>query len=314
MTAHSEPREPAPRTGEAVSALSDDGDASLTTAQQRYHAWQQLLPPPQIEYLLPRIDRDFEPAWPDYMAPRDDRASADELARTVESLAPWSVPYRLAHGLNTMNLDEMHAKVVQAQVLYRRELITGTVAQLLGDELASTNVLDVGCNAGFFSLDIAGRGAQHVDGIDLRAENIAQARFAAEHYGFANVDFHVSDVDAFSAGAQWDVVLNLGVLYHVTNPIELLQRTYELCRKFAVIDSVCHREPVSAYFLFSDKDVTSRTEGRSDWEFHPTYRGAIDTIRHAGFSRVVEVVGQHRPGARHPLYQSGQRRCFVAFK
>lgn len=35
---------------------------------------------------------------------------------------------------------------------------------------------------------------------------------------------------------------------------------------------------------------------------------------HAGFSRVVEVVGQHRPGVRHPLYESGQRRCFVALK
>jgi 2-polyprenyl-3-methyl-5-hydroxy-6-metoxy-1,4-benzoquinol methylase len=302
------------RAGETISALSDDGDASLATAQQRYHAWQQQQPPPPIEYLLPRIERDFEPAWPDYLAPRGEHASAEEVARTVESLAPWSVTYRLAHGLNTMNLDEMHAKVVQAQVLYRRELITGTVAQLLGDELGSTNVLDVGCNAGFFSLDIAGRGARYVDGIDLRAENIAQARFVAEHYGFENVDFHVSDVDAFSAGTQWDVVLNLGVLYHVTNPIELLQRTYELCRRFAVIDSVCHREPVSAYFLFSDKDVTSRTEGRSTWEFHPTYRGAIDTIRHAGFSRVVEVVGRHRPGARHPLYESGQRRCFVAYK
>jgi SAM-dependent methyltransferase len=200
------------------------------------------------------------------------------------------------------------------RALWRREVVTGTVAELLGDEIRNTTVLDIGCNAGFFSLDVAGRGAQHVDGIDLREANIAQARFVAAHYGFDNVDFHVNDVDALGAGRQWDVVLNLGVLYHVTNPLELVQRTYDLCRKFAVIDTVCHREPVSGYFLFSDKDAESRTEGRAEWEFHPTYRGAIDTIRHAGFSRVVEVVGTHRPGERHPLYESGGRRCFVAFK
>jgi 2-polyprenyl-3-methyl-5-hydroxy-6-metoxy-1,4-benzoquinol methylase len=314
MTSNAEADLPGTTTDDLVSALSADGDALLVTAQQRYHAWQQQQPPPPVEYLLPRIVRDVDVSWPDYLSPHAQIATREELIATVGSLAPWSVPFRLAHDVNTMDQSTMEAQVANVRALYRRELITATVADLLGDELGRTTVLDIGCNAGFFSLDIAGRGAQHVDGVDLRPANIAQARFVAAHYGVDNVEFHVSDVDAFASTQQWDVVFNLGVLYHVTNPIELVQRTYELCRKFAVIDTVCHREPVSAYFLFSDKDVESRTEGRADWEFHPTYRGAIDTIRYAGFSRVVEVVGTHRPGARHPLYESGGRRCFVAFK
>jgi SAM-dependent methyltransferase len=173
-------------------------------------------------------------------------------------------------------------------------------------------VLDIGCHSGLFSLDLAARGAAHVDGIDLRPENIAQAEFAARHYGIENVSFAVRDADHLDPGASWDVVLNLGLLYHVLDPFALLARTYEVCGSFAVIDTVCHSEPVSAYFVFGDKDVASRGEGRASYELHPTYRAAIETIRHAGFSEVFEVVA--RCDKRPQLYGRGERRCFLAIK
>jgi hypothetical protein len=91
----------------------------------------------------------------------------------------------------------------------------------------------------------------------------------------------------------------LGVVYHVVNPLPFIHQTYELCNRFAIIDTVCHREPVSGYFIFGDKDVGQYTEGRESYELHPTYRGVIDTIRYAGFREVFEVVGDaERP---HPL-------------
>ena len=108
------------------------------------------------------------------------------------------------------------------------------------------------------------------------------------------------------------MVLNLGVLYHVMNPFELMRQTYELCRKFAIIDTVVHLEPVSGYFLFGDKDVGHPTEGRETCELHPTYRGAIETIKYAGFTDVVEIVGKGKHA--HPLYAAGGRRCFLAIK
>ncbi len=108
------------------------------------------------------------------------------------------------------------------------------------------------------------------------------------------------------------MVLNLGVLYHVTNPLQFLRRTYELCRKVAIIDTAAHKEPVSGYFLFRDKDVEIPTEGREAFEFHPTYRGVIDSIRCAGSSQVVEITGHCDPP--HELYAGGTRRCFLAIK
>jgi 2-polyprenyl-3-methyl-5-hydroxy-6-metoxy-1,4-benzoquinol methylase len=84
-------------------------------------------------------------------------------------------------------------------------------------------------------------------GIDLRGENIAQARFLAEYYGVGEVSFDIADIDAFAPTDRWDVVLNLGVMYHMTDPFGLVRRTYELCRELAIIDTSCHPEPIAAF-------------------------------------------------------------------
>ena len=112
-------------------------------------------------------------------------------------------------------------------------------------------MLDIGCSCGFFTLDIADRGAEWAHGVDLRPHNIRQAQFLAECYGIDNVHFDVSDIDGFEPDEQRDVVMNLGLLYHVTDPLRLMRRTYQLCRAVAVVDTICRRDPVSAFFLRS---------------------------------------------------------------
>jgi 2-polyprenyl-3-methyl-5-hydroxy-6-metoxy-1,4-benzoquinol methylase len=297
-----------------VSALTDIGLSPLVTSQERYRVWRQSLDAERhtvVEYLLPRIVPEIKRESPPFMVQRGHLdLSREALKRRIDELRPWSEPYRIGHGLQTR--DDFGWRMKRDRMLFRRDLITGTVATLLGDDLGETTVLDLGCGNGFFSLDIATRGAKHVDGLDLRPENIARAQFLAEHYGVRNVTFEARDAEAISSDRQWDVVLNLGVLYHVTQPLQFIRQSYNLCRAFALIDTVCHTEPVSAYMLFGDKDVGSSAEGRETFEFHPTYRGAIDTMRYAGFSEVIEVVGTAEP--RHELYATGTRRCFLAFK
>jgi 2-polyprenyl-3-methyl-5-hydroxy-6-metoxy-1,4-benzoquinol methylase len=293
-----------------VSSLPEPQNA---TPQERYRNWRRKLPARQRtpEYLLPRVVREDigqeAPAWEVQRGHME--LSKRELKERVEELGPWYVQFRLGHGLSTMDDPVLG---LRGRILFRRELITGTVAAILGESLAQTTVLDIGCNCGMFSLDIAARGAKRVDGVDLRDENIAQARFLAEHYGINNATFEVSDARHARPDTTWDVVLNLGVLYHVTQPLEFIRETYRVCRQFAVIDTVVHLEPVSGYFLFSGKNVENPAEGAEEFEFHPTYRGAIDTIRWAGFSEVFEIVGTARPP--HGLYANGTRRCFLAVK
>lgn len=283
------------------------------TSQNRAMKWHRGQATP-VEYLVPRMVREVDRQWPAYMNEQQGHLdlSPERLREHVRALDPWMVPFRLGKGVTTIDVESRAGNQNIQNYLFRRNLITDTVVEVLGEDLASSTVLDVGCNSGFFSLDLATSGAQHVDGVDLRPENIARANFVKEHFAVANVDFGVSDADDLATGREWDVVLNLGLLYHVVNPLQLMRRTYELCRRFAIVDTVVHREPVSGFFLVGDKNVDDPTEGREDWELHPTYRGAIESLFYAGFAAVVEIVADRKPA--HELYDRGQRRCFLAIK
>lgn len=96
-------------------------------------------------------------------------------------------------------------------------------------DLSGRSVLDVGCNAGFYSFEAKRLGAARVLGVDAQRREIAQARLAAEVLGLdvtfqrASVyDLTIADVGPF------DLVLALGLLYHCRHPLLALERLFEV--------------------------------------------------------------------------------------
>jgi tRNA (mo5U34)-methyltransferase len=80
-------------------------------------------------------------------------------------------------------------------------------------------VLDIGCNGGFYSIEMKKRGAERVLGIDFDDEYLAQARFAAQVTGL-DIEFRkLSVYDVGSLRERFDVVLFMGVLYHLRHPL-----------------------------------------------------------------------------------------------
>lgn len=301
-----------------VSAIPG-GEPDSGTSQERYKLWRETQNGKRpTEYLLPRIVRRVECTWPPFMHRAAEEVQSDDLRAKLAELGPWYVPFALGDPVvNTMEFTDNFGAAIFAddnaqRMQFRTELIGGTLGLLLGDELGRMSVLDVGCNSGWFSFDLAERGARAVDGVDLRPHNIEQARYLRGYFGLDNTRFEVADAMSFDKERRWDVVLNLGVLYHVTDPLRLLQRTYELCERFAIVDTICHEEPFSGFVLFDTKDANHPHEGRESWEFHPTYRGAIDALRYAGFREVVEIVATEETSSG--LYRGGGRRCFLAVK
>jgi SAM-dependent methyltransferase len=281
------------------------------TSQERYRAWRAWLREHGVrypkEFLVPRVVVDIEPRWPEWMTVRPDiEASPRELLDQALAIGPWEEPFRLGEKAITNGSQEAIDRI-----LYRRELIIGTVARLFSEGLSDSTVLDIGCHNGFFSFDIAARGAKQVDGVDLRDVNINQAKFLADVYGVENVAFTCSDFNALPV-EQWDIVLNLGVLYHVTDPLEFMRQTYDVTGRVAVIDTVCDPDPLSAFIFLGDKNVGHAAEGRDVMELHATYRATIELIRRVGFRDIIEVTANAE--WQHPFYEGGMRRCFLAFK
>jgi len=94
-------------------------------------------------------------------------------------------------------------------------------------DLSGKTVLDVGCNAGFYSLEMKRRGADRVVAIDSDPAYLAQARFAAQVRG-AEIEFRELDVyQVESLKEKFDLVLFMGVLYHLRHPLLALDLLWE---------------------------------------------------------------------------------------
>ncbi len=94
-------------------------------------------------------------------------------------------------------------------------------------DLSGKSVLDVGCNAGFYALEMKRRGAARVLGIDSDPRYLAQARFAAEVTG-ADIEFREMSVyDVADLKERFDLVLFMGVLYHLRHPLLALDLLHQ---------------------------------------------------------------------------------------
>ena len=94
-------------------------------------------------------------------------------------------------------------------------------------DLRGTSVLDIGCNGGFYSIEMKRRGAERVVGIDSDDDYLAQARFAAEVCGLEIEFRQLSVYDVAQLGERFDVVLFMGVLYHLRHPLLALDLIHE---------------------------------------------------------------------------------------
>ena len=117
-------------------------------------------------------------------------------------------------------------------------------AHAIPADLAGKTVLDIGCNGGFYSMEMKKRGAARVLGVDCDEDYLAQARFAAEVTGL-DIEFRkLSVYDVGSLGERFDVVLFLGVLYHLRHPLLALDLIHEhVARDLLVFQSMQRGAP-----------------------------------------------------------------------
>ncbi len=132
-------------------------------------------------------------------------------ARTIAELGPWFHNLHLPDGTQTAPdhwLGDFPAMKWQ------------TLAPHLPADLTGWRALDIGCNAGFYSFELARRGAQ-VLGIDVNPHYLRQAQWAAPHFGVeGQVKFRLLQVyDLVRLEEQFDLVLFMGVFYHLRYPL-----------------------------------------------------------------------------------------------
>jgi tRNA (mo5U34)-methyltransferase len=111
--------------------------------------------------------------------------------------------------------------------------------EAIPQDLSGKSVLDIGCNAGFYSQEMKRRGAARVVGVDFDEKYLAQARFAAE-VNELDIEFRrLSVYELARLGEQFDLVLFMGVFYHLRHPLLALDLIHEhVARDLLVFQSM----------------------------------------------------------------------------
>jgi tRNA (mo5U34)-methyltransferase len=177
----------------------------------------------------------------------------EEIERRARSLGQWFHNIDL-HGVQTA---PDHFLGDYPAVKWRR------FADALPQDLSGRTVLDIGCNGGFYSIEMKRRGAARVLGIDHDETYLAQARFAAETCGL-EIEFRRLEVyDVAALGERFDLVLFLGVLYHLRHPLLALDLIHEhVARDLLVFQSMqrgsAEVAPLEPDYEFRETEIFDR--------------------------------------------------------
>src|SRR5438270_2927948 len=133
----------------------------------------------------------------------------DELRDAAAALGPWFHNIDLGGVMTAPD----HFLGDYPAVKWRR------FSHSIPADLTGKTVLDIGCNAGFYSIQMKLRRASRVLAIDIDPDYLRQARFAIDILG-VDIEFaEMSVYDVASLGERFDAVLFLGVLYHMILPL-----------------------------------------------------------------------------------------------
>lgn len=144
-----------------------------------------------------------------WQMPRSDSPDAAALTRRIEELGEWFHNLDL-HGIQTA---PHHFLGDFPNIKWKK------ISLEIPENLDGASVLDIGCNAGFYSIEMKRRGAAQVLGIDIDDRYLDQARFAA---GTLDLDIEFRKCSVYqldSIQGQFDFVIFMGVFYHLRYPL-----------------------------------------------------------------------------------------------
>jgi len=239
--------------------------------------------------------------------------SAAALAQRVRQLGPWF------HNLDLRGVRTAPDHFLGDYPAVKWQRFAGA----LPADLHGRTVLDIGCNGGFYAIEMKRRGADRVVGIDHDPDYLAQARFAAEVCGVEIELRELSVYDVAALGERFDIVLFLGVLYHLRHPLLAIDLIHEhVARDLLVFQSMqrgcAEVEPLAADYEITEVEVFERpgfprlhfieqrySGDQTNW-WLPNRACAEAMIRSAGFEILDHPEEEVFVCRREPLPQGSQ--------
>jgi SAM-dependent methyltransferase len=240
----------------------------------------------------------------------------------VERLSPWMYEFTFPDGTRTPLLHEGLRQIHAV----RRSMIFEFLEAVEFDRHATG--LDLACSEGYFSFELAKRGARDVLGIDARPNNIEKAQLVRERLGLQACRFELGDVTEAEFGARsFDIVLLLGIVYHVEDPIRLIRRAAAATRRVLFLETQLTKphppirfgwgspttiESPDAFAMLREDPATDELSSIRGFSLVPNASAIISILRDTGFRSILQL--HPNDAVREPQYDLIDRAVFAALK
>jgi 2-polyprenyl-3-methyl-5-hydroxy-6-metoxy-1,4-benzoquinol methylase len=246
-----------------------------------------------------------------------------EVAGELERLRPFHHSIDLPYGLNTFDAERSRRPVEGIRVDSFVAHAFPSLFARYGGSLAGKRVLDVGCNCGGFSFEAAKAGAERVVGIDIAERYIEQADFIRQTLDANQTEFSVTTIDDVSVETvgSFDVVLCLGVLYHLENPVSSMRRLAAVCEDAMLVDTNIteNRWMRKPYWRTNVPPPGHETGTTGAWradrpvlQSTPNAAAVFQLLTFLDFAHVTRL--PNREKTLDGRYQKGRRATFLALR
>lgn len=154
-------------------------------------------------------------------------------------------------------------------------------------------VLELGSLEGGHTFPIA-RVADSVVALESRLANLTRARWLQERFGLSNITFQQANLESFDLRnlGTFDVVFNLGLLYHLPEPWWLVERLGQVAREMFLWTHVANpngpivKRAGYAGASYGEFGLADPLSGMSETSFWPLEEELERMLVEAGFDQV----------------------------
>lgn len=256
-----------------------------------------------LGYELHKIDPSFngktnvkdappiEPIWPlpRYMGGLSD----EEIKQAFAKYDLWHYAFEFEGGLSFLSRHNHPGAETDTpeRPLQRFRHFMPYLIEAYGGSLKGKRILDIACNSGFWSIQCALLGAEVV-GFDARPEIVEQANLIKSIVGVENVEFKVLDfweMNPQTFGGTFDIVLNLGILYHLPKPLEVLELTKSMAKETILLDTCIYKSELPIVKFHWEEPSDIRNASKAGIVAKCSKRSIDIMLRHLGITEAFEI-------------------------
>jgi SAM-dependent methyltransferase len=195
------------------------------------------------------------------------------VERNIEHASRFDNPQRRLNVEKSWSFD---SEATREYTKVRQEFARDFLNAIRG-QLQLKTALDVGSGIGYFAKFLQEMGFQ-ASAVDGREENTSEGRRRHPEINFLTQN--VEDAE-FSRIGRFDVVLCMGLLYHLENPFRVIRNLYQLTDKVLLVESMCI--PGSEPVMMLLDEVQNENQGLHYVAFYPTESCLVKMLCRAGF-------------------------------